>query len=197
MSVRFFTSLICNCRYDPKTDQWTMVAPISSPRDAVGVCLLGDRLYAVGGYDGQQYIKDVESYDPVSNEWSKVWRTVLMKRLSEIMVVICVLKATKNMFVREKKVFGMGSSHKSSVLVRMLQTLQQNTECDNGLQCLHTLVQNMIRIKKNSQDTPKSENEIFKLIKKNNSTCQIRVNVVLVCMPFENQKSTFRCILKS
>lgn len=63
-------------RYDPKTDQWTLIAPISSPRDAVGVCLLGDRLYAVGGYDGQQYIKDVESYDPISNEWTKVFTQV-------------------------------------------------------------------------------------------------------------------------
>ncbi|XP_052278496.1 kelch-like protein 5 isoform X2 [Dreissena polymorpha] len=62
----------CAERYDPKTDQWTMIAPISNPRDAVGMCLLGDRLYAVGGYDGQHYLKDVESYDPVNNEWSKV-----------------------------------------------------------------------------------------------------------------------------
>ncbi len=59
-------------RYDPKTDTWTLVAPISSPRDAVGVCLLGDKIYAVGGYDGQQYLNDVECYDPQSNEWSKV-----------------------------------------------------------------------------------------------------------------------------
>ena len=51
---------------------WTLVAPISSPRDAVGVCILGDRLYAVGGYDGQQYLNEVESYDPQSNEWTKV-----------------------------------------------------------------------------------------------------------------------------
>ncbi|XP_052834023.1 kelch-like protein 5 [Octopus bimaculoides] len=58
-------------RYDPKTDQWTMIAAMSTPRDAVGVCLLGDRLYAVGGYDGQQYLHDVECYDPVTNEWSK------------------------------------------------------------------------------------------------------------------------------
>ena len=49
-----------------------MVAPISSPRDAVGVCVLGDRLYAVGGYDGQQYLNDVEAYDAQSNEWHKV-----------------------------------------------------------------------------------------------------------------------------
>jgi len=49
-----------------------MIAPISNPRDAVGMCLLGDRLYAVGGYDGQHYLKDVESYDPINNEWTKV-----------------------------------------------------------------------------------------------------------------------------
>ncbi|KAF1457511.1 Kelch-like protein 1, partial [Spheniscus mendiculus] len=56
-------------RYDPKTDTWTMVAPLSMPRDAVGVCLLGDKLYAVGGYDGQTYLNTMEAYDPQNNEW--------------------------------------------------------------------------------------------------------------------------------
>ena len=59
-------------RYDPKTDTWTLVASIASPRDAVGVCVLGDKLFAVGGYDGQQYLNDVESYEPQANEWVKV-----------------------------------------------------------------------------------------------------------------------------
>lgn len=59
-------------RYDPKTDTWTMVAPLSMPRDAVGVCLLGDKLYAVGGYDGQTYLNTMESYDPQTNEWTQV-----------------------------------------------------------------------------------------------------------------------------
>lgn len=61
-----------NYRYDPKTDTWTNVAPLSVPRDAVGVCLLGDRLYAVGGYDGQSYLNTVESYDAQNNEWTEV-----------------------------------------------------------------------------------------------------------------------------
>lgn len=60
------------CRYDPKTDTWTMVAPLSMPRDAVGVCILGDKLYAVGGYDGQTYLNTMESYDPQTNEWTQV-----------------------------------------------------------------------------------------------------------------------------
>jgi len=64
--------LYCIHRYDPKTDTWTTVSSLSVPRDAVGVCLLGDRLYAVGGYDGQTYLNSVESYDDQSNEWTEV-----------------------------------------------------------------------------------------------------------------------------
>lgn len=52
---------------------WTAVAPMSLSRDAVGVCLLGDRLYAVGGYDGQVYLNTVEAYDPQTNEWTQVY----------------------------------------------------------------------------------------------------------------------------
>ncbi|XP_043918874.1 kelch-like protein 5 isoform X2 [Protopterus annectens] len=68
------TSRLSDCveRYDPKTDAWTAVAPMSISRDAVGVCLLGDRLYAVGGYDGQTYLNTVEAYDPQTNEWIQV-----------------------------------------------------------------------------------------------------------------------------
>ncbi|XP_018591146.1 kelch-like protein 5 [Scleropages formosus] len=62
----------CVERYDPKTDTWTTVAPMSISRDAVGVCLLGDQLYAVGGYDGQSYLNTVEAYDPQTNEWKQV-----------------------------------------------------------------------------------------------------------------------------
>ncbi|XP_078601434.1 kelch-like protein 5 isoform X2 [Branchiostoma floridae x Branchiostoma japonicum] len=61
----------CVERYDPKTDTWTTVAPLSVPRDAVGVSLLGDRVYAVGGYDGQSYLNTVECYDPQTNEWNQ------------------------------------------------------------------------------------------------------------------------------
>lgn len=48
------------------------MASLSIARDAVGVCLLGDRLYAVGGYDGQSYLSTVESYDAQNNEWTEV-----------------------------------------------------------------------------------------------------------------------------
>jgi len=64
--------LSCCERYDPSTDSWTVLSSMSFPRDAVGVSVLGDKVYAVGGYDGQHYLKSVETYDPVSNEWTEV-----------------------------------------------------------------------------------------------------------------------------
>lgn len=60
------------CRYDPLTDQWSMIGQLSKPKDAIGLCLLGDKLYCVGGYDGTQHLKDVESYDSEDDKWTKV-----------------------------------------------------------------------------------------------------------------------------
>lgn len=72
-------------RYDPGTDTWTLVmvsiwsithkkmlfqiASINVGRDAIGCAFLGDKLIAVGGYDGNSYLNTVEEYDPESNEW--------------------------------------------------------------------------------------------------------------------------------
>ena len=78
-------------RYDPKTDQWTIIAPMSCPRDSVGLCPLGDRLFSVGGYDGMQYLNDVECYDPGANEWIKVGPdcTLLLKKVLKVQIVDC------------------------------------------------------------------------------------------------------------
>lgn len=52
------------------TDSWSVVASLSSKRDAVSACLFGNSLVAVGGYDGSQYLNTVELYDPITNEWT-------------------------------------------------------------------------------------------------------------------------------
>jgi kelch-like protein 1/4/5 len=65
-------TVFCFDRYDPKTDTWTQVASLNVGRDAIGVCLLGDHLMAVGGYDGQHYLRLVETYDTQNNEWQAV-----------------------------------------------------------------------------------------------------------------------------
>lgn len=46
---------------------------MSIGRDAIGVALLGSSsLYAVGGFDGNQYSNVVEKYDTETNEWQQV-----------------------------------------------------------------------------------------------------------------------------
>ncbi|KAH9627698.1 hypothetical protein HF086_016852 [Spodoptera exigua] len=64
--------LACVERYDPVADTWVLLARLSYGRDAIGSCLLGDRIVAVGGYDGVQYLCVVEVYDSESNCWRKL-----------------------------------------------------------------------------------------------------------------------------
>lgn len=49
-----------------------MVASMCHGKDGMGVILFGDKLFSVGGYDGQQYQSLVEVYDPQTNEWTQV-----------------------------------------------------------------------------------------------------------------------------
>ncbi|XP_063701490.1 kelch-like protein 5 [Culicoides brevitarsis] len=58
-------------RYDVATDTWTMIASLSTGRDAIGVGILGGSLIAVGGYDGN-YLRTVEKYDEETNEWTSL-----------------------------------------------------------------------------------------------------------------------------
>jgi kelch-like protein 18 len=61
--------------YDPKTDSWTVVAPMQKPRYGHAAALGPDgRIYVVGGQYEDTAIpgdvsKDVESYDVVANTW--------------------------------------------------------------------------------------------------------------------------------
>jgi hypothetical protein len=49
-------------RFDPQSADWKMVAPMSKRRCGVGVAVLNDLLYAVGGHDGQSYLNSIERY---------------------------------------------------------------------------------------------------------------------------------------
>jgi len=51
-------------RYDPQTNQWSSdVAPTSSCRTSVGVAVLDNSLYAVGGQDGVSCLNFVERFE--------------------------------------------------------------------------------------------------------------------------------------
>lgn len=54
------------------TNNWSTVSSLSSKRDAVAACMFGDKIVAVGGFDGSHYLQTVEQYDPITNEWSSL-----------------------------------------------------------------------------------------------------------------------------
>ncbi|XP_066903473.1 kelch-like protein 5 isoform X2 [Halyomorpha halys] len=62
----------CVERYDPKMDRWQNVCSMSVGRDGIGAGILGNRIFAVGGYDGESYLKVVEAYDLNTDTWSQM-----------------------------------------------------------------------------------------------------------------------------
>ena len=62
-------------KYNPDTDLWQEVAPMSVAR--AGVCVVADEssMYAIGGWSRIGVLNVVEKYDPQRNSWSKVAST--------------------------------------------------------------------------------------------------------------------------
>ncbi|XP_039623644.1 kelch-like ECH-associated protein 1A [Polypterus senegalus] len=58
--------------YNPMTNQWMQRAPMSVPRNRVGVGVIDGSIYAVGGSQGMVHHCSVERYDPEMNQWTMV-----------------------------------------------------------------------------------------------------------------------------
>jgi hypothetical protein len=59
-------------RYDEAKEQWEVIASMGSTRYGVGVCVLGGRLYAVGGIGVGGRLSSVERYDEAKDQWEVV-----------------------------------------------------------------------------------------------------------------------------
>ena len=59
-------------RFDPFTSEWTVVAPMVSPRTGLGVTVLHNEIYVIGGHNGNQYLKSCCKYNPVKDVWVQV-----------------------------------------------------------------------------------------------------------------------------
>ncbi|KAI0980367.1 hypothetical protein GJ496_011875 [Pomphorhynchus laevis] len=55
---------------DYVANEWKMMASMAKSRCGVGVGVLNNILYAVGGHDGVHYLNTVERYDAKTNIWS-------------------------------------------------------------------------------------------------------------------------------
>lgn len=45
-------------------------APLAQARAYLGVAVIHDQLYAIGGYDGSRWLNSVERYDPLRDQWT-------------------------------------------------------------------------------------------------------------------------------
>lgn len=58
--------------YNPMTNRWSPCAPMSVPRNRIGVGVIDGMIYAVGGSHGCVHHSSVERYEPERDEWQLV-----------------------------------------------------------------------------------------------------------------------------
>lgn len=59
-------------RYNPRTNQWSVIPPMNMQRSDASACTLQERIYATGGFNGQECLDSAEYYDPVTNVWTRI-----------------------------------------------------------------------------------------------------------------------------
>eukprot|EP00296_Roombia_truncata_P000010 JP435665.1.p1 GENE.JP435665.1~~JP435665.1.p1 ORF type:complete len:737 (+),score=221.44 JP435665.1:53-2263(+) len=55
--------------YDPTTNAWENIAPMTCKRRGLAAAALNGLIYVVGGWDGEHYLDSVEVYDPRVGKW--------------------------------------------------------------------------------------------------------------------------------
>ena len=55
--------------YDPVLNSWSVVAPLTAPRVACGVCVVEDFIFVMGGWVGSEIAENIERYDPDLDQW--------------------------------------------------------------------------------------------------------------------------------
>lgn len=68
--------------FDPKMSAWNAAPPMSMLRSRLGVAVLRGKLYAFGGYNGNDRLSSVEVYDPIKKEWSAICPMQCKRRYS-------------------------------------------------------------------------------------------------------------------
>ncbi|XP_017103204.2 kelch-like ECH-associated protein 1B isoform X1 [Drosophila bipectinata] len=74
-------------RYSTVSESWRPCSPMSVPRHRVGVAVMDELMYAVGGSAGTEYHNTVEYYDPDLDRWTLV-QPMHSKRLGVGVVVV-------------------------------------------------------------------------------------------------------------
>lgn len=64
-------SSLCSVEiYDLSTEAWSLGPSLNTPRANVGVAILDERLFAIGGYNGKTFLDTVEYLMEDGHEWT-------------------------------------------------------------------------------------------------------------------------------
>ncbi|KAM3870263.1 kelch-like protein 36 [Diretmus argenteus] len=80
--------------FDPRSDQWTRVAPLLSPNSEAGVAVWAGRIYVLGGYSWESMVfsRDTQVYNPDKGQWSR--GPDLRKRVAGASACVCVVRTS-------------------------------------------------------------------------------------------------------
>lgn len=69
--------------FDPIVGRWKDAEAMSMLRSRVGVAVMKNKLFAIGGYNGSERLNTVEVFDAETKRWSRVASMNSKRRLFE------------------------------------------------------------------------------------------------------------------
>ncbi len=82
-------------RYDPKCNQWTLITSFSRPKEGLGIAVVNNILYIIGGFD-DKVLNEMEKYDIETEKWRKVDNFYYHKRFDFVVRLVSVIRNKKN-----------------------------------------------------------------------------------------------------
>ena len=65
-------------KYCPREDKWIFVSNMNTERMEHAACVLQDKIFVVGGWNADnKLVRSLDCYDPLSDQWTEVDKTVL------------------------------------------------------------------------------------------------------------------------
>ncbi|XP_034390954.1 kelch-like protein 36 [Cyclopterus lumpus] len=94
--------------YDPRSGQWTRVAPLLRPNSEAGLAVWAGRIYVLGGYswESMAFSRATQVYDPEEDAWSR--GPDLPKCIAGASACVCTVKNSPSSPSPETKKKGQG-----------------------------------------------------------------------------------------
>lgn len=97
--------------YDPALNSWSLVAPLTAPRVACGVCVVEDFMFVIGGWVGSEIAENIERYDPDLDRWDVVGKVETKRfhlgvtEMDGLIYVAGKFQASFKLYILSKNIF--------------------------------------------------------------------------------------------